>query len=190
MNESPQVLRYNVYGPVSEEGERKDAPAAATRPTLLGWAVLAVCAGVWSVLGAVFWIPLLLRGIAAYSFALVSAMLAGRKPEKAAEALHDAMTFYWRGFRVTVEMVTRQPEAHDRATSEEEDDGLQAFALLNELAWVLLIWYAILLTAGVVDRTPLDLWHWLAGIPWTDKLVQPAVEWGRHSLPGVTSQLP
>ncbi len=190
MNESQPVLRYNVYGPVAEEGGRREAGASAARPTALSLGVLVVCLGFWSVLGALFWIPLLLRRIVTYSVALVSAMLAGKKPERAAEALHDAMGFYWRGFRVTTEMVTREPDAHDRVAPGEEEDGLRGMALLNELAWVLLIWYAILLTLGVVDRTPLDLWRWLGSVPWTEKVVQPAVEWGRRSLPGVTSHLP
>jgi len=190
MNESQQVLRYNVYGPVTEKSERREAGAGAARPTPLGLGVLVVCLGVWSALGAIFWIPLLVRRIAAYSIALVSAMLAGKKPERAAEALQDAMGFYWRGFKVTADMVTRDPEARDRAAAGEEDEGLRGMAFLNELAWALLVWYAILFALGVVHRTPLDLWHWLAGIPWRDGVVQPAVEWGRRSLPGATGHLP
>jgi hypothetical protein len=190
MNESQQVLRYNVYAPVAEKGARREADAGAARPTPFSVGVLLVCLGVWSVLGALFWIPLLLRRIAAYSVALVSAMLAGKRPGRAAEALHDAMGFYWRGFTVTADMVAREPEARDRAAAGEEEDGLRGMALLNELAWALLVWYAILLAVGVVDRTPLDLWRWLSGIPWTEKVVQPAVEWGRRSLPGAAGQVP
>jgi len=190
MNESQQVLRYNVYAPVPETAERREAGASATRPTPFSLGVVVICLAVWSVLGVLFWIPLLLRKIAAYSVALVSAMLAGNTPQRAAEALHDAMGFYWRGFKVTAEMVARGPEARERATSGEDEDGLRGMALVNELAWVLLVWYAVLLTVGVVNRTPLDLWHWLAGIPWTERVVQPAVEWGRRSLPGAAGHLP
>jgi len=183
MNESQPVLRYNVHGPVQKKGEERETSAGATPPTALGWGVLVVCLSVWAVVGAVFWVPLLLRRIVTYSVALVPSMLAGKKPGRAAEALHDAMSFYGRGFRVTAEVVTRQPEARDRGTSGEEEDGLHGLALLDELAWVLLIWYAILLMVGIVDRTPLDLWRWLADFPWTEKVLRPAVEWGR-SLPG------
>jgi hypothetical protein len=190
MNESQQVLRYNVYAPALEKGERKPAGASVARPTPLGLGVLVVCLGVWSVLGALFWIPLLLRRIVAYSVALTSAMLAGRKPERAAEALRNAMGFYWRGFKTTTQMVTREPEARDRAAPADEEDGLGGMALASELAWVVLVWYAVLLAVGIVDRTPLDLWHWLAGIPWRDGVVQPAVEWGRRSLPGATGHVP
>lgn len=182
MNESPQVLRYTGYGPVEERTETAPTPSHPAS-TIFSWGILVLCLGVWAGVGALFWIPLLLRRILTYSLALVAAMLAGKKPEAAAQTLRDAMSFYWRGFTVTAEMIAGQPGPAERADRGAENEGLSGLAMVTELTWALLVWYVVLLATGVVEITPLDLWRSLAGIPWWEKVIQPAVEWGRSIRP-------
>lgn len=165
MNESPPTFHY-TRAAASDEGEPEVRARTERLTAVLTWIVLAICLGVWAIVGALFWVPLLFRRIVKFSFALVPAILADRKPEQAAKMLRDAVSFYRRGFQVATELVARGPEATDRPDRIPEDSSLRGVALLNELAWILVIWYAILFFVGVVHTTPLDMWRWLAGISW------------------------
>lgn len=176
MDESPQVLRYVTEDPDEKKG------GTPTQQVMNGltWAILIVCLAFWAVVGAIFWIPLLLRTMFRFSVALVQSMLAGKKPERAARMLRDAVNFYRRGFQVATEVVLREPEQpQHRYGVAEEDPGIRGMALVNEIAWVAAIWYGILFFFGVVEATPLDLWRWLVGIDWTETVVRPLAEWVR-----------
>ena len=173
MDESQKVLHYTTQGLVT--GEKAETPAGPGERAMTGlrWAVLVICLGVWAVVGALFWIPLLLRRVITFSAALVPAMLADRKPHQAAKSLRDAMNFYGRGFQVTREVISGEPDPNERTAPLKEDTRLEGMALLNELAWVVVIWYAVLYFFGAIDTTPLDMWRWLAGISWTDSVFRP-----------------
>ena len=185
MDNTQKVLHYfaNTQGPVTEE--TGDAPMGrgrqSTKPLHWGavamkglrWAVLMICLGVWAVVGAVFWIPLLLRRVIAYSAALVPAMLAGTRPHQAAKGLRHAMDFYRRGFQVTTEIVSGEPDRSESAGAKKQDTRLGGMALLNELAWVAVTWYAVLYLLGAIVTSPLDMWWWVEGISWTDSVFGP-----------------
>ena len=53
---------------------------------------------VWGVVGFIFWLPLLSRTVAMYSFAMVSVSVSGGSLQPAQTALDYAIQFYIRGF--------------------------------------------------------------------------------------------
>lgn len=168
------------------------APAGDAEPTaagpgervqkLLTWTILAICLLVWAVVGALFWIPLLLRRILTYSVSLLFSMLGEREPHRAARKLRSAVRFYPRGFKVTTEMVTREPTRPSSTVSLEEE-RTRRMGLIGDLLWTLLAWYAVLFVTGVVHGTPLDLWQWLVALPWQERVSAPVMEWVRAHRP-------
>ena len=182
MNEASEILRYSVNGPTEEEKEAARSPGDRAM-TVFSWGVLVICLGVWAVVGALFWVPLLLRRVVNYSVALVPSMLAVGKPWRAAKRLRHAMSFYGRGFKVTRDMVMRDPDREERPLFAGPEGGPRGIALVGELVWALMFWYAVLLLVGVVDSTPLDLWRRLADVPWSEKVFHPTAEWVRTHLP-------
>jgi len=174
MNESEPILRYANRDPEAEAAQRSPSERVMNGLT---WAILIVCLSVWAVIGAIVWIPLLVRTMVRFSAALVPAMLADRKPVRSAHMLRQAVSFYRRGFQVATEVVTREPDPGERKFADEP--VLRGKALLNELAWVALIWYAILLLLGVVETTPIDLWWRLVALDWSETVFRPITEFFR-----------
>lgn len=170
MTEQP-TIRYRT----DEPGAGERASTTAQIMNGLTWAILLICLAVWAVVGAIFWIPLLLRTMVRFSVDLVPNMLSGRRPLRAAGLLRHAVTFYRRGFEVAIDVVTREPVREEHAT-EPEAPPLRGLALVNELAWVAVIWYGILLFFGVVNATPLDIWRTMADIQWNDAVFRPVGE--------------
>jgi hypothetical protein len=132
----------------------------------LTWATLVVVLLVWAVVGAIFWIPLLLRAMLRFTISLMEAMFAGQRPTRGARILRDAVGFYRGGFVVAVEAVTREDLPEDRRQPAGES------RLLFEVVWAALVWYFILLWAGWIEISPLDLWHRLLGLPWRETLAR------------------
>jgi hypothetical protein len=132
--------------------------------TVLTWVVLFVVLLVWAFVGAIFWIPLILRAMLRFSISLIEAMFEGHKPSTAAKILRDAVSFYRRGFVVAVEVVTREQ------VREDEEGPVAQHRLLWEVLWALLIWYFIFLVFGWIQASPLDLVDWFFSIPWADHL--------------------
>jgi hypothetical protein len=124
------------------------------------WVILAVVLMVWAVVGAIFWIPLLIRAMLKFSISLIESIFEGHKPATAGKTLRDAVSFYRRGFVVAVEVVTREP------LDGREEGPVKENRLLLEVLWALLVWYFIALLFGWIQASPLDLWDWLASIPW------------------------
>jgi hypothetical protein len=83
------------------------------------------------------------------------------------------MDFYRRGFQVTTEIVSGEPDRSESGGPKTQDTTLSGMALLNELAWVAVTWYAVLYFIGAIDTSPLDMWWWVAGISWTDSVFHP-----------------
>lgn len=180
MMEATQKLYY-ASAP-AEDAEPKASSPGERAQKVLTWTILAVCLLVWAAVGALFWVPLLLRRIVTYSLSLVASMLGEREPRHAARRLRAAVRFYGRGFKVTAEMVTREPSrpsSHDAA----EGERTGRVALLGNLMWTLMVWYAVLFVAGVVHATPLDLWAWLVALPWQERIADPVMEWVRTHRP-------
>jgi len=172
MTSDPPFLAYRSTGEVEEEeqgGVRKKrwrpsayAEVADKVFSVITWVVLVVVLLFWAVVGAVFWIPLMIRAMLRFSIHLIEAMFEGHKPTRAAKGLRDAVSFYRRGFVVSVEVVTREP------VDRREEGPVRENRLLLEFLWALLVWYFIFLLFGWIQASPLDLVDWFFSIPWRD----------------------
>ena len=168
-----EILRYTTDEPTASEKWAAQGPTEKVMNGLT-WAILIICLAIWAVIGAVFWIPLILRTMVRFSAAMAPAMLADKKPIRAAQMLRGAVSFYRRGFEVAIDVVAHEPK---RGRVEKgEDGGLSLMQFLNEFAWAAMIWYGILLFFGAIDLTPIDMWYWVAGIQWSEVLLRPIME--------------
>lgn len=172
MAQKPPVLVYKRRRPIeSYEGEEatEPQPIKQTKAALnvvfkvVTAAILLLILLVWLVVGVVLWIPWVLRASFLFLFSLVESTFQGTQPTEAARVLRDAVSFYKRGFEVAIDMVTRE-ELDD----EEEVDAVrpEGGRLLKEILWAVVVWYFILLWAGTIQYSPLDLWESLKSIPW------------------------
>jgi hypothetical protein len=121
--------------------------------------ILTVCMGIWAVVGAVFWIPLLVRTMVLFSVALIQATLDGKQPSAAAQTLREAVTFYRRGFLVTRSAVLGEPLDQPPAPA-----NIDVGRLLREMVWAAVIWWAVLALFGIA-WSPGEIWSWLVGGP-------------------------
>jgi len=163
----PPTLSYRALGdPVEIKGD-EPLPSRVTKTTnrileVLTWAILAVVLLVWAVVGAIFWIPLLLRAMLRFCISLIEAMFAGQRPTQAAKILRNAVGFYRKGFVVAVEAVTREDVPEDRRGPAGDN------RLLFEVFWAALVWYFFFLWVGWIQTSPLDLWYGFLGLPWRE----------------------
>lgn len=175
MGAEPPRLSYTALGRLedgetaggeagSEENVNPYLKTANTVFKVLTWAILFVVLVVWAVVGAVFWIPLLVRAMLRFCINLIEAMFEGQKPVRAARVLKDAVSFYRRGFIVAIEVVTQEEIA------QEADGPITENRLVFEIFWALLVWYFIALLMGWIEASPLDLLDWFLAIPWTDHI--------------------
>jgi hypothetical protein len=133
---------------------------------VITWAILGVCLAVWAIVGFIFWIPLLVRAAARFSVTLIQATFAGRDAHAAGELLRDAVNFYRRGFAVAIEAVG---DRRFHVTQEaQEIKRRQPRRFVWELAWVVIIWYPILLWLGVIEGGPVGLFNWAVSQPWSE----------------------
>ncbi len=160
MTSQPPMLSYRT--PVSEDEEVQPLVVRKTEKILTGitWAILSVVLVLWAVVGALFWIPLLIRAMLRFSVSLLEASFEGQRPVEAARVLKSAVSFYRRGFVVAIEAVTGKG-AEDRESRPTTENRL-----LMEVMWALLVWYFIALLFGWIQASPVDLWDWLVSIPW------------------------
>jgi hypothetical protein len=136
------------------------------------WAILLLLLAIWAVVGAFFWIPLMFRTLLRFSLSLLQSVMVGRRPERAARALRNAVSFYRRGFVVAVEVVTgEEPDAE----AEDPDTGVRLFL---ELAWAVPVWYLLFFSLGYIQDSPADLWNELVTFPWKPFLAS-VIDWIR-----------
>lgn len=159
--EPPSIRYRGVPEPTVVDG----APARSESPTppvirWLTWAIFAVVMSVWAVVGAVVWIPLILRAMVRFSFALVQATLDGERPTEAGATLQGAVDFYRRGFILAHEAVFGAPVV-ETATRR----PVRTRRLFREFLWAAFIWYLILALFGVVWG-PVEIWNWFTALPW------------------------
>ena len=164
---NPPTMSYRSLGEPVEIREKEPPPSPVVRTTnkiiqVLTWLILAVVLLVWAVVGAVFWIPLMLRAMLRFSISLIEAMFVGQRPTRAARILRNAVEFYRKGFVVAVEAVTREDLPEERRQPAGEN------RLLFEVFWAALVWYLFFLWIGWIQTSPLDLWHWFVSIPWRE----------------------
>ncbi|MBT8336926.1 MAG: hypothetical protein KJO11_10000 [Gemmatimonadetes bacterium] len=142
-----------------------EAPAEGrVRPAALEWlsrGVLVVVVAIWAVVGAVVWLPLLVRAMVRFSIALVPATLDGTHPEAAAQRLRGAVDFYRRGFIAAAAAVGGRPTGPALPARRKRDGGM-----VREVVWAAVIWYAVLAVIGVV-WSPLEIGRWLLALPWS-----------------------
>ena len=136
------------------------------------WSILVVLLAMWAVVGAIFWIPLMLRAMLRFSLSLLQSVFVGRRPDGAAKGLRDAVSFYRRGFVVAVEVVTK--EELDEKAKDPETGNL----LLMELLWAIPVWYVILFLLGWIQTSPADMWNGFASIQWSAVLGN-VIDWIR-----------
>lgn len=173
MAQKPPVLVYKRRRSIETyEGEevREPQPIKQTKAALnmvfkvVTGIILLLILLVWLVVGVVFWIPWVLRASFLFLLSLMESTFQGTRPTEAAKVLRDAVSFYKRGFEVAIEMVGRE-ELDDE---EEEEDAVrpEGGRLLKEILWAAVVWYFLLLWAGIIQYSPLDLWESFRSIPW------------------------
>ena len=111
------------------------------------FAVMIVCLIIWSVLGAIFWIPLLVRVTGFFVVALVHSTFTGGSVEQAGAALHIAIDFYFRGFRLAYRIFEDSPNSE--TVPHVPHISFSWMRLLQEGVWACFIWYLILAVIGV-----------------------------------------
>lgn len=178
MSDQPTVARYSLVDAVSEapESSVRSSPTASVAPSERssaeegGWVhrltvgILAVCLGLWALIGFFFWVPVLVRSMLRFSVALIQSMLEGTAPFESGRVLRESVDFYRRGFAVAIGAVLGDLPDGQRHGSKV---GTRRF--LKEIAWALVVWYVLLLAVGVVEFSPLDLWRFVVGYPWFDR---------------------
>lgn len=185
MSEMPARLRYAELDPepiaVFERNEVPAAPSLLDRVARpLTWGTVFVCLVVWALAGALFWVPAMIRRVASYSVALVDAMIDGDRPEEAARRLRNAVTFYARGFVTTVEVLTRAPKEEKAVATGAgaSERSLDVHRLGIEALWAAFVWYLVLVTVGIVETSPLDVWSWFWAQPWQEMI---SIAWASWS---------
>lgn len=129
----------------------------------LTWGILGVVLFVWAIVGAIFWLPLLVRTMFRFSISLIQATMDGERPEAAAQMLRGAVTFYRRGFVMAIDAVAGQdaPPPEGKVRRQPIDGG----RMMREVLWALVIWYVLLWAVGLA-WSPAELWAWFVGLPW------------------------
>jgi hypothetical protein len=167
MTPETPVISYRQIEPAQETDTStpKEATKIDQLLTAVTWVILVIVLTVWALVGALFWIPLIIRAMLRFSISLVEAAFEGQKPVESARILRDAVGFYRRGFVVAIEVVSGKETTglSDAAATTEN-------RLLKEVLWALLVWYFIALGLGWIQASPLDLWDWLSSIPWGEHI--------------------
>jgi hypothetical protein len=74
--------------------------------------VLCVCLVIWTVVGFLFWVPMLGYAIARFSALVVYTTIIGADPEKLAIHLEHAVRFYFQGFHNILRGIYAKPQPH------------------------------------------------------------------------------
>jgi hypothetical protein len=169
MSAQPPIVRYRTpNGLEDEELGSEEVPSSSTLADQilrgLTWVILFVVLGVWLVVGAIFWIPLILRSMVLFSVSLIEATLEGNKPAKSARILRESVTFYRRGFVVATDVILRDQ------VMEESAERPFAGRLFREVLWAVVLWYLILLFFGIIETSPIDAWNWCVSFPWGEAI--------------------
>ena len=174
-NGDPVTLHYRATaGPVAAPEEAKpvkrsfrpDSDNLADR--ILHWltlAILGVVLAVWAVVGAVFWLPILVRTMFRFSLALIQSTMDDERPEGSASMLRNAVGFYRRGFVVAIDAVL--PQAPPLREGKIRRERIEGRRMLRELGWAVAIWYVVLWGLGIAP-SPGEIGSSILGWPWGD----------------------
>ena len=171
----PPSLNYRTgSGPAGSPDQGPSAGTASGPATMadrivhwLTWGILGVVLLVWALVGAVFWLPLLLRTMVRFSLSLVQSTMDAERPDASARTLRQAVDFYRRGFVLAIDAVMGQDEPGRKGRTRR--DQLDPDRMKREVMWALVIWYPILWWVGLA-WSPVELWAWIAGLPWGETL--------------------
>jgi|GEM_PF-2303964 len=168
----PSTLHYRATAEAVASPEEAKPAKPTLRPDsdnladrILYWltiTILAVVLAVWAVVGAVFWLPLLIRTMFRFSLALVQSTMDDERPEGSASMLRNAVGFYRRGFVVAIDAVLPGAPLREGKIRRERIEGRRMF---RELLWALAIWYVVLWFIGVA-WSPAEIGAWILGWPW------------------------
>jgi hypothetical protein len=122
--------------------------------------ILAFVMGIWTVLGPLFWIPLLARMVA-YFTAMVTLSAVSRTDISAAQARLDyAVAFFPHGYRLILDSITKAAKPGSPLPNAEPQPG-QVMAVVKEIFWAALFWAGIAYAAGFWS-----LGAFFAEVPW------------------------
>jgi hypothetical protein len=106
-------------------------------------AVLAICVLAWSIIGLVFWIPLLTRETAMFSARVMHASITQQSMRDSSNGLEVAASFYINGFVTAIKAV-----GFGSSSSPSENIRPRLLILLFESAWTAITWFVIFLLMG------------------------------------------
>jgi len=106
----------------------------------------------------------MVRGIVAFSIALVQSTLTETSAEAAGRDLRSAANFYRRGFVGAVDAIRPRAAPAPGSADSVAKPGLDGGLIVRETAWAIVVWYLILWPTGILSGTPLDL----ASVPWSE----------------------
>ncbi len=129
---------HNVIAYAAEAGGSSFSLWGATSATIR-YALLTIVLAVWSVVGFVFWIPLIVRATAAFCVTAVYANLARANADVPNEGLQHAALFYVSGYRSIYRAII---EPH--STELERTPAFRGGRFLGETIWTALFWWAVL----------------------------------------------
>ena len=173
--------RYRTFSPdavaagieaagAAESGEdpaKKEGPDEVHN--LLTWTILSICLALWAGIGFILWLPLIVRAMARFSFALAGSMLNGERPVEAGDNLREAVSFYRRGFTVAVDAVFQDGKKKEKKEEARRSRRarLTPRDFVFEVLWAAVFWYLLLYFLGGVTASPIDGWVALIELrPW------------------------
>ena len=101
--------------------------------------ILLFALAVWSVVGFLIWLPILIRAVTVLSFMVIHGAVVRQSPDHLRGYLDAASGFYFNGFRLAYEAVFGSA-----ASDEPREFRLGRF--IGECAYTLLFWFITLLT--------------------------------------------
>jgi hypothetical protein len=113
--------------------------------------VLGVSIVIWTIVGFIFWIPMLVFSIIHFSALIVYATLTEADPSNLASKLERSVTFYLDGFKNIIQAVYRTDGNHSPTSHLRIDAMTLTKHVLSTVGFWLAIVLVTLLTTGVVQ---------------------------------------
>ncbi len=107
---------------------------------LVRYVVLGTTIAIWTVLGFLCWVPLLVRMTASFSVAILYCTLTNADSSYLRDPLDGAITFYSRGFSMIITILS--PNREDLPIGSRFE--FQGERVLLEIAWAVVFWASIL----------------------------------------------
>ncbi len=131
-----QDQRVIAYAPADES---RGFSVWRSTSIAIRYTMLAVVTAVWTVVGFIFWLPLLVRGTVGFLVNAVYANLAAPDADVPNRALQHAALFYVNGFR-SIYRAVLEPHSGDP----ERTPTFRSGRFLTEVIWAVLSWWVVL----------------------------------------------